>query len=147
MIDVPRDDLVLMLEAGYIYLAMGKFSEAKQVFEGIMALSPKHEVPRVALANVFFAQKKYLPAIRILKEAIELNPKSAFAHAHLGEAFLFYGKKDQALEALGQVSSLDSEGKAGEFAHSLIELIHTGYDPAQLRLSSTKGKKGEKNIF
>lgn len=133
MIDIPRDDLVLMLEAGYVYLAMGKFNEARQVFEGIIGLAPKHEVPRVALANVLFAQKKYLPAIRILKEATELNPKSAFAYAHLGEALLFNGKKDEALKFLSISSSLEPTGKAGDFARSLAELVKKGYDPVQLK--------------
>lgn len=138
MIDVARDDLVLMLEAGYIYLAMGKFSEARQVFEGLVALAPKHEVPQVGLANVFFAQKKYLPAIRTLKEAIRLNPKSAFAFAHLGEAFLFYGKKEEAVKALGYASKLEPRGKAGDFARSLAGLVGEGYDPVKLRRESPK---------
>lgn len=142
MIDVPRDDLVMLLEAGYIYLAMTKFKEAKQVFEGVIALAPKHEVPRVALGNVLFAQKKYLPAIRALKEALKLNPESAFAQAHLGEALLFNGKKDQALEALKKASELEPKGKAGNFARSLTELIGMGYDPVQLRKEFPKKANG-----
>lgn len=133
MIDVQRDDLAMMLEAGYIYLAMGKFSEAKQVFEGLTTLAPTHEVPVVAIANVLFAQKKFLPAIRTLKEAIELNEKSAFAHAHLGEALLFYGKKDEAIKILKKAVSLDSKGKAGDFAGSLLKLIDEGFDPIELK--------------
>ena len=120
-----------MLEAGYIYLAMGKYSEAKQIFEGVIGLAPKHEVPQVALANVLFAQRKYLPTIRILKEAIRLNPKSAFAHAHLGEAFLFYGKRDEATQELKTASTLEPRGKAGEFARSLSKLMDGGYDPTK----------------
>lgn len=141
MIDVPRDDLVMMLEAGYIYLAMGKFSEAKQIFEGIIVLAPNHEVPQVALANVLFAQKKYLLAIRTLKDAIELNPKSAFAYAHLGEAFLFYGKKEKGVQALNKASGLEPKGKAGDFARSLAELVSLGYDPCQLREEEALKKK------
>lgn len=138
MIDVPRDDLVLMLEAGYIYLAMGKFSEARQIFEGLTALAPKHEVPHVAVANVLFAQKKYLPAIRTLKDAIKLNAKSAFAHAHLGEAYLFYGKKEEALQELGVASKLEPKGKAGDFARSLADLIGQGYEPAKYRQAENR---------
>lgn len=138
MIDVPRDDIVMMLEAGYIYLAMGKFSEAKQVFEGVISLNPEREIPRVALGNVFFAQKKYLAAIRILKEAIELNVNSAFAHAHLGESLLFYGKKDKALEELEQASQLETHGKAGDFARSLMQLINMGYDPVRFKEEAKK---------
>lgn len=133
LIDVTRDDIVMMLEAGYIYLAMGKFSEAKQTFEGIIALAPNHEVPRVALANVLFAQKKYLPAIRSLREAIEINPQSAFAYSHLGEALLFYGKKEEALEALAESDRIEPTGKAGDFARSLSKLIAMGYDPVKLK--------------
>jgi len=141
LIDVPRDDIVMMLEAGYIYLAMGKFSEAKQVFEGIISLAPGHEVPRVALANVYFAQKKYLQAIRSLKEALEINSQSAFAYSHLGEALLFNGKKDEALKALAQADKIEPTGKAGDFARSLSKLISMGYDPVRLR-SEQSGKAG-----
>ncbi|MBX7149079.1 tetratricopeptide repeat protein [bacterium] len=144
MIDVPRDDLVLMMEAGYIYLAMGKLSEARQVFEGISVLAPQNEIPLVAISNVYFAQKKYLQAIRTLKEAVELNPKSAFAKSHLGEAYLFYGKKDEAIETLNEASKLDPSGKPGDFARSLLELIKTGYDPVALTKQAKEMKKGAK---
>lgn len=122
-----------MLEAGYIYLAMGKFAEARQVFEGIVVLSPEHEVSRVAIGNVLFAQKKYLAAIRELKEAIQVNQQSAFAHAHLGEAYLFYGKKAEATQELQLASRLEKTGSAGDFARSLLELMQKGYDPVQLK--------------
>lgn len=143
MIDVAREDLVLMLEAGYIYLAMGKYKEARQVFEGVGTLAPKHEVPQVAVANVYFTQGKYLEAIRTLKQALKDNPESAFALAHLGESQLFHGKKDDALESLKQASELEPKGKAGDFARSLLELINQGYDPVKLR-DEQKKKGGKK---
>lgn len=135
MISVPREDVIVMLEAGYIYLAMKRFKEAKAVFDGICSLAPRHEVPQVGVANVFFAQGKYLEAIRVLKLTVKDNPSSAFAYAHLGEAQLFYGKRDDALKSLGKASELEggSVGKAGNFARSLIELIDLGYDPLKYR--------------
>ncbi len=148
MIDVSRDDLVLMLEAGYIYLAMGKFKESKQIFEGVCTLAPKHDVPQVALANVYFTQAKYLEATRTLKQAIKENPKSAFAYAHLGESQLFHGKKVEALESLKISADLDPQGKSGDFARSLMTLIEQGYDPVKLReeqkKSASQGKKLDK---
>ncbi|EKD50806.1 MAG: hypothetical protein ACD_62C00424G0006 [uncultured bacterium] len=135
MIDVPREDVIVMLEAGYIYLAMKKFKEAKQIFEGICELAPKHDVPLVGVANVYFAQGKYLEAIRILKNTIKGRPQSAFAWAHLGEAQLFYGKRDEALKNLQKASELESgkDGKSGEFARSLLDLMNLGYDPREYR--------------
>jgi len=136
MIDVPRDDKVLLLETGYIYLAMGKFSEAKQVFEGVSVLMPESEIPLAGLANVYFAQKKFLQAIRTLKEALKLNEQSAFVKAHLGEAYLFYGKKDDAVEELKAALSLDKDGHAGAFAKALLQLIDEGYDPVKFSKES-----------
>lgn len=133
MIDVPRDDLVMMLEAGYIYLAMRKFKEAREVFEGVATLAPKHDIPQVALANVYFGQAKFLESIRTLKQALKDNPGSAFAMSHLGESQLFYGKRDEAYESLRKASELEPTGKSGDFARSLIKLMDEGYDPKGLR--------------
>ena len=129
MIEVVRDDIVIMLEAGYMYLAMQKFKEAKKVFEGIIAITPKHDIPKVALSNVYFSQSKFLEAIRTLKQAIKDNPESAYAYAHLGESQLFYGKKDDALKSLNKALELDEEENVKDFTQSLIELIESGYDP------------------
>lgn len=145
MIDVARDDLVLMLEAGYIYLAMLKFKEARQVFEGVEVLAPKHDVPQVAVANVLFAQGKYLEAIRVLKQAIKDNPKSAFAFSHLGESLLFYGKQDEARKALEKAAQLEPIGKAGDFARALVDLMEKGYDPVKFRAELKKQQKEAKN--
>lgn len=133
MIDVARDDIVVMLEAGYVYLAMRKFKEAKEVFEGLTLLAKKHEVPLVGLANVYFAQGKFMESVRTLKQAVKANGESAFAWAYLGESQLFYGKYDDARECLNKASELEPEGKSGEFARSLLNLMEQGYDPVKLR--------------
>lgn len=141
MIDVPRDDLVIMLEAGYIYLAMKKFSEARKVFEGVCTLAPRHDIPQVAIANVYFAQGKFLESIRTLKQAIKDNPKSAFAFSHLGESQLFYGKRDEAIASLKSAAELEPTSKSGDFARSLMGLIQQGYDPKKYKTAHEKGIK------
>jgi tetratricopeptide (TPR) repeat protein len=141
VIDIPRDDVVVMLEAGYIYLAMKKFKEAKELFEGVCTLTPKHDVPQVALSCVYFTQTKFMEAIRILKQAIKDNPKSAFAYSHLGESQIFYGKREEAYESLRKAVALDPKGKSGEFAKSLIQLLDTGYDPKEYREAYKKAVK------
>lgn len=147
MIDVPREDVIVMLEAGYIYLAMKRFKEARTLFEGICELAPKHDVPLVGLANVHFAQGKYLESIRVLKKAIKDNPESAFVHAHLGEAQLFHGKRDDAKDTLTKASELEpnKEDKSGEFARSLLHLLEIGYDPIELRKNVKKYEEEQKN--
>lgn len=138
MIDVPRDDLITMLEAGYIYLAMKKFKEAREVFEGVCVLAPRHDIPQVALSSVFFTQRKFLEAIRVLKQALKDNPNSAFAYSHLGESQIFYGKREEAYESLNKAAKLDPQGKSGDFARSLIALLDSGYDPKNYRKACEK---------
>ncbi len=140
MISIPREDVIVLLEAGYIYLAMKKYKEAKQVFEGVCALVPEHDVPQVALANLYFSQEKFLEAVRVLRSAVKDKPDSAYAHSHLGEAYLFYDKMDLAREHLEKASALEPQASEqnGEFARSLIKLMDAGYNPTQLRKASKK---------
>ena len=129
MISVPHEDLRVLLEVGYLYLGMQKFKEAGEVFEGVMVLTPKSEVPIVALGNVFCVQGKFDQAIKMYQKALEVEPKSAFATAYLGEAQFFKGDKDKAHETLNQASKMDPQGKSGDFARALLDLIKKGFTP------------------
>jgi tetratricopeptide (TPR) repeat protein len=129
MVPVERDDLVVLMEGGYLLLRMGRFDQAKEVFEGVSILAPNTEVPLVAAGSVFFAQMKYDQAIQHYKKAIGLNPDSAFAHAYLGESLFFRGKKEEAIVSLEKASELEPTGKSGDFARALLEAIKKGYVP------------------
>ena len=127
MVDMKREDLILMMEAGYLYLGMQKYQEAKEVFQGVMALAPESEIPVVALGSVYFAQRKLDLAIRHYKKALRQNPGSPFAHSYHGEALFFQGKKAAAVEALKEAVGLDPDGKSGAFALSLLSAIKNGF--------------------
>ncbi|MBL7685117.1 MAG: tetratricopeptide repeat protein [Deltaproteobacteria bacterium] len=129
MIDVPTEDLRLMLECGYLHIAMKRFKEAREVFEGISLLAPDSDVPLVALGNVSFVESKFEEAIKVYKKALEVAPQSAFAKAYLGEALFFNEKREEAVKVLEEASKLDPVGKSGEFARSLLELIRKGFNP------------------
>lgn len=138
MIEVPTEDLRLMLEAGYLYLAMQRFKEAKEVFEGVCMLAPESDVPLVALGNVAFVETKFDEAIKTYKKALALVPGSAFAKAYLGEALFFGNKKTEAKAILAEASRIDPHGKSGDFARSLIDLIEKGFDPQMEDKKSSK---------
>lgn len=129
MIEAPTEDLRLMLEAGYLYLAMRRYKEAREVFEGVCILAPESDVPLVALGNVSFVESKYNDAIKIYLKALELVPKSAFAKAYLGEVYFFNNQKDKAIQTLEEASKMDPNGKSGDFARSLLELVRKGFNP------------------
>lgn len=143
MIDTRKDDLIVMMEAGYLYLAMRKYKEARDVFEGVSVVAPKSAIPVVAMGNVSFAQCQYGRAIRAYKRALEIEPDSAFAKAYLGEALLFEGKKDMAIASLQESIACDHLGSTIPFAKSLLELIEKGFDPYQLTKEQAKRPQAE----
>lgn len=129
MIPIPREDLVILMEGGYIYLRMGRFEEAHEVFEGVSVLTPESEVPLVAIGSVHFAQMKYDRAIRTYRRALSLKPDSSLARAYLGESLFFKGKKEEAIAELEKASQLDPHGKSGDFSRTLLDAIKKGFAP------------------
>jgi tetratricopeptide (TPR) repeat protein len=132
MIDMERSDLAIMMECGYILVGMQRFKEAKQVFEGIAVVAPDSEIPLVALGSVAFCEGKFKDAVKQYQRALKMNDASPFARAYLGEALFFLGDTDDALSALKGVITDDRDGKAGEFAQSLLEAIEQGFTPRML---------------
>lgn len=132
MIAIDRSNLGVMMEAGYIYLGMQRFKEARDVFEGVISMAPDSEIPLVALGSVDFCQGKFTNAIRNYKKAIKINPEGIYAQAYMGEALFFMGKKEEALKQLEEVHKKDPSGKAGDFARALLDAIRKGWTPQAL---------------
>lgn len=126
LIDVPQPEAALLLEAGYLYMEMGKHKDAAEVFEGVAALLPHSDVPLVALGNCEFAQGRYQRALTHHQAALKLRPASALAHAHVGEALLWLKKTDDGLKALHKAIELDPGGMPASFAKALLSAHEAG---------------------
>ncbi len=127
MIPIEREDIVLMMEGGYLSLRMGRLEQARDIFEGVHVLAPESEVPLVALGSVYFGEFKFEQAVKAYKKALKVKPASAFARAYLGESFFFQGKKEEAIRELEKASLLDPKGKSGDFARALLSAIEKGF--------------------
>lgn len=129
-IQMEKEHLAAMMEAGYIYLGMRRYKQAKELFEGLVAIAPESEVALVALGNAEFCQGNVASAIVQYKKALKLDPESHFAKVYLGEALLFSGKDKEALVLLEEIAKHD-KGAAGEFAVSLLSAIEGGFKPVK----------------
>jgi tetratricopeptide (TPR) repeat protein len=141
MIDLKKEHLAAMMEAGYIYLGMRRYKEAKELFEGLIVLAPGSEIPHVALGNVEFCQGRLAKAVKHYEKAIKIDKNSNFACVYMGEALLFLGKNDKAMELLEAVAKRDNSG-AGEFAKALITAVEGGFNPLEAR-KNNPGKEFE----
>ena len=136
MIAMDRSYLAVLMEAGYVYLGMRRYPEARELFEGLAVLAPDSDVPLVALGNVEFCSNRLARAIRHYEQALKLSPESIFAKAYLGEALFFSGRREEAEELLREVAKAD-RGGAGDFARALLDAIKKGHIVAP----ESRGKK------
>jgi tetratricopeptide (TPR) repeat protein len=126
IIPVPQRDVTLLLEAGYLYMELGKNKEAEEVFAGVSALIPHSEVPHLALGNLYFSMGRFTPALKAHQKAAELTPGSAAAHASIAEALFFLKKPKDAVHAVDKAIALEPDGPAGQFAKYLKEAHQLG---------------------
>lgn len=117
-----NEELTFLVEAGIIYRDAKNFQAARDVFNGIKALFPRHDFTEIFLGIVEFQQGNFEGAEAHYRKALELNPRSAYAYAHLGEAYLFRKDKDSARAHLKTALTLDPLGDYGKLARRLMEL-------------------------
>src|SRR4051794_18596653 len=86
LVPMQRVQAMLMLEAGYLYMDMGRYDAAREVLFGAAQLMPKSEVPQLALGTLEFVQGKHEKALQAYRAAQRLAPKSGLPRAHVGEA-------------------------------------------------------------
>jgi tetratricopeptide (TPR) repeat protein len=115
------DEAALLMEAGVIYRDSGRYRQAREVFEGLRALFGAYDAAEVALGTVAFAERDIDGAIAHYGKALELNPRSAFAWAHLAQALIFKREKETAYRYCRKALELDPHGTCREFARRIME--------------------------
>src|SRR5687768_13883171 len=88
LVPVAKQDAMLLLESGYLWIDLGQPDRAREVFVGAAALMPRSEVPQIALGTLEFAQGRYDKALKIYRAAQRLAPRVSLPRAHVGEALL-----------------------------------------------------------
>lgn len=123
LVPMQKAQAVLMLEAGHLYMDMGKFDIAREVLTGCTTLMPKSEVPQLALGTLEFVQGKHEKALQAYRQAQRLAPKSGLPHAHVGEALLFMGKVAEGMKELKASQQLEPGGDGARLAAGLGNLV------------------------
>jgi Flp pilus assembly protein TadD len=116
------EDVALLMEAGFVYRYLGRFSEARDVFRGVRALAPANYMPDLALAGISLDEGRFEEAEAFCRRAIQLNPGSGTAYAHLAEVQLFRNDKTAATLNLRRALELNPNGPTADLAHALLKL-------------------------
>lgn len=131
LVPFTRHEAMLLLEAGYLWMDMGHFDKAREVFSGAALLMPKSEVPQLALGTLEFAQGRHDKALQAYRAAQRLAPKSSLPRAHAGEALLFMGKANEAQKEFKAALELEPEGDGARLAQALMDANEAGALPPQ----------------
>ncbi len=101
---------IALVDAGKEAQNSGDLMMAADFYESALALDPANAAAFVALAKV--AQEQKLPgkAIRLYREALELNPNDKMALAGQGEAMVQRGAVEKARENLVQLENICRSG-------------------------------------
>lgn len=147
-LQLAPEELRLLLEAGYLATERREWVKAKEIFEGVVALGRGADVANVGLANLNLIQGQPKDAEKLLKAAIQANPKNAYAHALLGELLHTLGKKEESLEVLAKAREL-GDPAAAQMASAVEEAVTTGVAykyqvPGQQKGGSAKGAAPKK---
>jgi Flp pilus assembly protein TadD len=121
-VNPSRDEIGFLVEAAVIYRDSGRFNEARDVLTGLRALMPESDSVAVLLGTVSFQQGEFDAAERQYRQALEFNPRSAYAYAHLGELAIFRKDTAQADTHLKEAIRLDPRGVYGGLARRLMDL-------------------------
>ena len=133
LVPLTRQQAMLLLESGYLWMDMGQFDKAREIFTGAAALMPRSEVPQLALGTLEFAQGRHDKALQAYRAAQRLAPRSALPRAHAGEALLFMGKVNEAVKELKAALELEPEGDGARLAQALMEAKEVGVLPPPAR--------------
>src|SRR5580765_4503224 len=99
MEDIKPDvgQLKFLCEAGQFLASKGRFAEACDLFEGVIALSPKRSIGYTLLGDAYMNWEKYDDAVKTHQKALEVDSGNSFARVHYAQALLFKKQKDKAL--------------------------------------------------
>jgi tetratricopeptide (TPR) repeat protein len=122
-VKVSRDEQALLFEAAILYRDRGLLKEAREVLEGLRALSAPADLVEVQLGLIDWQEGQFDQAARHYRQALDRNPKSALAAAHFGELEIFRKNRDSAKSYLRQALELDPRGASGKLARSLMALV------------------------
>ena len=123
MVHIDSELVRLLMRAGYAAAWNGLHQEAIAIFDGVGAVRPESELPVIGAAVVALLSGHYEVAVKTLREgALDLNPDSALARAHLGVALRLHGDEDEGRALLHDVATQTVDPDAAIMARNVLAM-------------------------
>ncbi len=90
------DELYAIAHTGYFFLMQGKNTEARTLFEGLVAIDPKNDYYYRALGVIFHKLGDAERAIKQFSYAVQVSPKAAASYVNRAEVYVSLGRSAEA---------------------------------------------------
>lgn len=126
---ISGPEMLQMALIGFRMYEQGKYTEAKTIFQGLIALEPMEAYYYTALGAVFLAEEDLENARAMFSSSIALNPKEVAPYVNRGEVNLREGKILEAAQDFQKAVELDPKyedpltQRARVFAAAALEMI------------------------
>jgi tetratricopeptide (TPR) repeat protein len=115
---------------GTAYLKVGKTAEAQRILDPILKDDASPE-GRYALALAAFTSGDYPAAVRAFQRALALGPDLPHIQSYYGQALVYTGDPDGALEAFGKQLAADANDFDANFQAGMILSRRKAYGEAE----------------
>lgn len=126
---MSRAQIAEMSLFGHQLFENGKLTEARGVFEGLVAQGIKDPFPHTMLGTIYMAQGEPDRALALFEAALAIDPGDLAARVYRGEIRLFAGRLRPALQDLRR--ALDLGSRDDPFVERARRLIQVGEDRAR----------------
>jgi tetratricopeptide (TPR) repeat protein len=100
------------LQAGILYVKLGRTSEALRVARELEQVAPKSSAPLLLKGVALLAQNNAQGAIEAFNAVLKIKPDVLDAHRGLGQAYQQTGQNDQAVESYRRALALNDKDVA-----------------------------------
>lgn len=136
---IDKEAQYRMAQVAYKHFTEGKMEQAKQAFQGLLALDPFDAYFLTVLGAIAQEEGKHEEAEAAYSRALEINPFSAVAWAQRGETRILLGKLSEAADDITRALEEDPEGKepATQRARAMAIMLRKELEKAQASVAAT----------
>lgn len=122
-VKASQDEILFLMESGYLSRDLGRSQAASDIFLGVSALVPHEPLPLAAIGTVLVAEGRYDEAVRHLEKALAVFPDDPLIEAHLGEALLYLKENARARKLFERSIQAQPKGPGAEISQSYLSFL------------------------
>lgn len=131
---------------GKAYLALGKYQDAKLLFEQALQARADFADALLGMARLAIVDKDIDAATRFADLAVDKNPKDIDAWLFKGDLLRAQGKIEPALDAYGEAMKIMPNNTPAHLSRASVELAAEKFDAARADIEAAR-KKAPKNLM